>query len=955
MASDTSLVFNLVARERVSGALNDMKEKFSAAGDAVAAALGVSLGAGIAGAMDVSAANAKLAAQLGLGSAEAAKVSQVSAKVFQQGWGDSAATVDEAIKGVYQQIGDTSTAQGGLEGVTSKVLALSETFDQDLGGVTTAVGQMIKTGLAKNADQAMDILTRGFQTGADKAGDLLDTMNEYGVQFKKFGLDGQMATGLLSQGLKGGARDADLVADAIKEFSIRSIDGSTTTAQGFKAIGLNAKDMAAQIGKGGKSASGALDLTLDRLRNIHDPVKRAAAATQLFGTQAEDLGNALYSLDPSSAVSSLGKVGGAANQAMATVGNSPSANLEMFKRQIQGKLTEVGGTIVGWANDHKGVLMPIAAALGVIAGTVLVVRGAMMAWTAIQTIWTAATTVATAVQWAYNAAMLANPMAWVVIAIVAVIAVIVLIATKTTWFQTAWKATWAAIQAAASWAMGGIRAAISWLAGLPGLIGGWVSGAYHAVVQWLSSAVSWVAGLPGRFVNALSSLGSKLWTAASNGFGRLKAAAIDKAIRLYLWVSGMPGTIASKLGDLGSLLYNKGMDVVRGLWNGISSMGGWIYNQLIGWARSMIPGPIAKALGIASPSKVTKAQGRWIARGLIDGLTGSSAQVRVAATKLADIVRDSMKPGRRKNAALAMIAHDTAQLVALANKQSSVAGRLKSAQKALADLQKNRSELVNSVRDSILQSGNITSGVDAGVGTTADQIFTTLRNKVDAARKFAKDLDTLRKKGVSKDLVAQIAQAGVDSGGATAAALATASGQQIKQINQQQAALQAAAQHAGTAAGDAMYASGIHAAEGLVRGLQKQEKAIEAQMLRIARAMSRAIKRALGIHSPSTLMADEVGQYIPPGLMAGVERRTPQLAADLQRWAASTVTPAVRAGALTTTGPAPVQAAAPMRAGAPTVRVVMDVTGADQDLKRLFRKIVRVDGRGSVQVAFGTS
>lgn len=36
------------------------------------------------------------------------------------------------------------------------------------------------------------------------------------------------------------------------------------------------------------------------------------------------------------------------------------------------------------------------------------------------------------------------------------------------------------------------------------------------------------------------------------------------------------------------------------------------------------------------------------------------------------------------------------------------------------------------------------------------------------------------------------------------------------------------------------------------------------------------------------------------------------------------------------------------------VRVVIDVTGADGEMKKLMRKIVRVDGRGSVQTAFGT-
>jgi hypothetical protein len=353
--SDTSLVFNLVARDRASETLGKVREKFDAAATGIAAGVAGALGVGVAASLDMSAANAKLAAQLGVGPAEAAKLSKVSSDVYANAWGDSTETVNEAIKGVYQNIGSTAQAKGGLEGLTTKALALAETFDQEVGPTTAAVGQMLKTGLAKNADEAFDILTKGFQTGANKADDLLDTVNEYGVQWKKFGLDGKTAMGLLSQGLKGGARDADLVADSIKEFSIRAIDGSTSTAAGFKAIGLDADNMAAKIAKGGSSASGALDLTLDKLRAMPDKNKRAAAAVQLFGTQAEDLGDALYKLDPSKATDTIGKVGGAADKMAKTVGGSPASALESFKRTAIVKLAEISGTFISFAMDNSAV------------------------------------------------------------------------------------------------------------------------------------------------------------------------------------------------------------------------------------------------------------------------------------------------------------------------------------------------------------------------------------------------------------------------------------------------------------------------------------------------------------------------------------------------------------------------------------------------------------------------
>ncbi len=67
-----------------------------------------------------------------------------------------------------------------------------------------------------------------------------------------------------------------------------------------------------------------------------------------------------------------------------------------------------------------------------------------------------------------------------------------------------------------------------------------------------------------------------------------------------------------------------------------------------------------------------------------------------------------------------------------------------------------------------------------------------------------------------------------------------------------------------------MYGAGIQAGQGLVRGLQREQAAIERQMLKIATGMQRAIRRALGIKSPSRVMA-AIGKYIPRGLVAGID------------------------------------------------------------------------------------
>lgn len=343
------------------------------AGKALVAGAGLAIGAvlvkGMSDALNQDQLNAKLSAQLGLTKDESAKTGAAAGKLFGSGYGTGIEQINEGIGSVIQNIdGMRGASQDSLTNISGKVVSTAQIFDQDLGGVTRAVGQLMRTGLAPDANAALDIITKGLQSGADKSGDFLDTLNEYGTQFRKLGIDGATATGLISQGLKAGARDGDLVADSIKEFSIRAVDGSTTTAAGFQAIGLNAKDMAKQIAAGGPSADKGLGTVLDKLRAIKDPVKQAAAATALFGTQAEDMGKALFALDPSTAAKGLGDVAGAADKANAAFNDTPTAVIQTFVRQLQQGLVNVLGKAV--IPGIKAV-MPLFGKLGDLIGKAL--------------------------------------------------------------------------------------------------------------------------------------------------------------------------------------------------------------------------------------------------------------------------------------------------------------------------------------------------------------------------------------------------------------------------------------------------------------------------------------------------------------------------------------------------------------------------------------------------------
>ena len=95
----------------------------------------------------------------------------------------------------------------------------------------------------------------------------------------------------------------------------------------------------------------------------------------------------------------------------------------------------------------------------------------------------------------------------------------------------------------------------------------------------------------------------------------------NKTNEVIAFVRSIPGRVVDAIGNFGSLLVQKGRDLITGLWNGISSMGGWLFQKVKDFAYNNTVGAIKRGLGIASPSKVMAAQvGRWIPPGIVMGM-----------------------------------------------------------------------------------------------------------------------------------------------------------------------------------------------------------------------------------------------------------------------------------------------------------------------------------------------
>ena len=484
------------AVREANAAVDDFEEHVSKVKDGVAiagAAAGAALAAGVYGAVENAQVGNKLAGQLGLDPAESERLGRINGQLFADAYGESLSEVAEASRQVIGNIDGMRDANDDtMRDITAKVLDVANTFDQDLGGTTTAVGQLMRTGMAPDAQAALDIITAGLQGNARASEDLIDTFTEYPALFQRLGIDGQTAVGLINQGLDAGARNTDLVADALKEFQIRATDGSATSAAGFQALGLDAAAATAQIAAGGDGAAAGLQDVLDRLRGMEDPVARNAAAVSLFGTQAEDLGDALFALDPSSAVAALGDVTGAAQRLDDTVGKDQG--FEKLKRAVTTTFTDIGAAalpvlepVLTLLQQWAPVLGPLALVVAGVAGAVTLYSGAMKVFAAVQAVQTAA-------QWASNAAWLANPITWIVLGIIVVLAAVV---TAIVLVVTHWDNFRENGAAAVDWVSGKVMGFIGWIQDAVGWVGTLVSALYDIATFNFGSGFDKLTGLFG--------------------------------------------------------------------------------------------------------------------------------------------------------------------------------------------------------------------------------------------------------------------------------------------------------------------------------------------------------------------------------------------------------------------------------------------------------------------------
>ena len=448
--------------------------------------------------------------------------------------------------------------------------------------------------------------------------------------------------------------------------TLRKASANTTDYQ--KALANLKPDQQTYIGAladmvgGTKSMMGALQLTGPHMKTFQDNTKSIVEHVKNGGN----------------AIEGWKEVQGTLNQKLAEAkGAMQAIGIEIGQKLLPyaSKMVEVFSTSVTWLTRHHQVVVAVGAAIGGILVVGIVA--------------------ATVAMWNFTAALLANPVVWIVVGIMALIAGLVLLIAnwkkvwgwistnipfvanlfKSIWrvaladFHAVWQATMNAVHAVVKWFDDNV---LKWLEARSGEMTKWwkkngaevkevwallwkdVQLIAGAVWDWLGVAIGVVEDVLRTAWDAIVDSVKLAWSLISNAvtFGihfvlNVIQLALDVLTGHWgkVWgdlvhLVGQAFTdLWNFLAGLGSSLWNLvsdvGSDIVHGIVNGIEGSAGAIGTSLTNIAKGALSS-VKSMLGINSPSRVFADEvGQWIPHGIAQGIQQHAGVATSAVAALA--------------------------------------------------------------------------------------------------------------------------------------------------------------------------------------------------------------------------------------------------------------------------------------------------------------------------------
>ena len=602
------------------------------------------------------------------------------------------ATWDDVADTIRVQTGATGDELDGLVDIAKKV---AQNVPVDIAKIAPALSDVSQR-LGLTGDDLQRVTEQILEAGRMLGEDLdLDSVTG---SFNAFGVSQDEISGKLdylwqvSQGTGIGINDlTSRLASAapITQQLGFSFEETAAMIGAMDKAGLDSQTMIGAMQKGlagmttpGEDASATFQRVVGEIQGFIDSGDEAAArdlAGQLFGTRgaAQFVGAlASGSINMADLAASAGLTGDSIMDAAADtadfaekwqlVQNKASAALEPLASTVFSALAGALDSMMpaltaftGWLSENPAMLQIIAAVIGILA----------LAFVGL--------TIAT---WAMNTALLANPITWIVLAVVALIAAVILLALNwdavVAWISEVWGGF-------IGWITGVIDGFVGWWTGVWEGFAGWISGVWEGFVgfvtdvwqgfvNWIMAVVigylsfwigvwtavgqfftdlwngivSFVTGVWQGYINWIMSMilgfvafWSGVWEGVSSFFRSMwegvARAASDIWNGVISFLTGIPGKILSVFAGAGQWLYDIGSDILQGLWDGLTS----IWNGLVGWIEDIgntIADTFAGVLGIHSPSRVFREFGINTLQGYMGGL---DAMQPALDRRMTDLVR----------------------------------------------------------------------------------------------------------------------------------------------------------------------------------------------------------------------------------------------------------------------------------------------------------------------------
>lgn len=504
------------------------------------------------------------------------------------------------------------------------------------GAAALAVGAMIGAMAGKALEQA-----DGLQRLSDVTGLSAERLQELQYAGSNLGVELETITGAQAK---------------LTKAMFASRDGTGSQADAFAALGLSVTD----ANGGLRDVKDVMAEAFTALNGVGSETERDALAMQLFGKSAMAL-NPLIKAGGDE----LNRLGKEARDSGAIMSDEAVAALDTFGDTLENVKTAimggVGEALAGvmpnllaflegvkelpqWLADNKLALELAGTALGTVTGLVIAFNIQQALLASGLTLWTWAAGIAAGVTGALGTAFafLTGPVGLAILAIGALVAAGVLVYRNWEEIKAALSNVWEAV---AEFFTVRIPAAIEtglaffaalpekiavFLNELPGKIGYALGFALGMIVKFGSDAIVWaVAEVPrfiGEIIRFYSELPGKLWEWLSKALDKVK----EWGVNLISWAkTNLPvviNTITGYFSSLPQFLFDTGVQMIKGLWNGIVSLKDWLYEKVMDFIDGLIEG-VNSALGMSSPSKVFAGIGENVSLGLAQGIESAAGMV----------------------------------------------------------------------------------------------------------------------------------------------------------------------------------------------------------------------------------------------------------------------------------------------------------------------------------------